>query len=191
MFLRLFHFRLSCSCPMWCISSDKVKAVSDRAFVWSYTQMSIINFLNHHNGLTNFFCYSGPFIGKIITVRSLNHAWHNKAWYEGKIFQNYTRESFEAYVLASVGIVHANGEPVPAAICDLVKTELSYRPSSTTNVVDHLHTGIRSPFGNWRRLSTSEQARLFDTYVEDELDDLRVQSLPAASLPSVTSSIAS
>ena len=152
--------------------------------------MSVINFLNRHNGLTNFFCLSGPFIGKMITVRSLNLAWHNAQFYDPKgVFRHIPRQEFETDILASIGIVHTNGEPVPAGIVCRVNAELAYDRRSISNMVSDLDTGIRSPMGTWRRLSLIEQDQLFPTHVEDDLEDLRIESLPAAMLPCITNSV--
>jgi hypothetical protein len=152
--------------------------------------MSVLNFLNRHNGVVTFFALSGPFIGRMISVRYLNAAWHNQAWFDG-LFAHLTREQFEAGIMGSIGVVHANGEPVPAGIVCRINAELAYDRRPNGNVVDDVCTGIRDPRGNWRRLSLLEQDQLFPT--EDMLEvlaeDTRVEGLPASAFAAITSGL--
>lgn len=150
--------------------------------------MSVINFMNRHHGVMNFFALSGPLIGRMITVRYLNRDWHlqNRA----ELFGHLTDAQFDSDILGSIGIVHASGQPVPAGIVCRIEAELAYERRSITRVVSNLCTGVSDAMGNWRRLTLLEQDSLFPTEDPSEaLEDLRVEALPASALPAVTNSM--
>ena len=152
--------------------------------------MSVISFLNRHDGVNNFIALSGPLIGRRIAVRYLTAAWHNQAWFDGH-FRHLTREQFEKDILGSIGIVHANGEPVSAGIVCRVNFELSFDRRPNGNVIDDLCTGSRDALGNWRRLTLLEQDQLFptDDTFESLVEDKVVESLPAAAFPMIANTM--